>query len=77
MRVSFKDQVRSNIVAIISLLLAILGLSYNTWRNEITEHNRNVRQAGVGKGASGRGPCHDHAIARPRVSNFSGRDLGR
>jgi hypothetical protein len=46
MLASFKDQVRRNIVAIISLTLAILSLSYNTWRNELTEHNRNVRQAG-------------------------------
>jgi hypothetical protein len=46
MLASFKDQVRRNIVAIISLVLAILSLSYNTWRNELTEHNRNVRQAG-------------------------------
>lgn len=46
MLASFRDQVRRNMVAIISLVLAILSLSYNTWRNEITEHNRNVRQAG-------------------------------
>jgi hypothetical protein len=43
---SFKEQVRRNLVAIISLVLALLSLSYNTWRNELTEHNRNVRQAG-------------------------------
>lgn len=43
---SFREQVRRNLVAIISLALAILSLSYNTWRNELTEHNRNVRQAG-------------------------------
>jgi hypothetical protein len=46
MLASFKQQVRRNIVAIISLVLAILSLSYNTWRNELTEHNRNVRAAG-------------------------------
>jgi hypothetical protein len=43
---SLRGQVRRNLVAIISLVLAILSLSYNTWRNEVTEHNRNVRQAG-------------------------------
>jgi hypothetical protein len=46
MRASFREQVRRNLVAIISLALAILSLSYNTWRNELTEHNRNIRQAG-------------------------------
>lgn len=46
MLASLKDQARRNIVAIISLVFAILSLSYNTWRNELTEHNRNVRQAG-------------------------------
>jgi len=43
---SFRQQVRRNLVAIISLVLALLSLSYNTWRNEATEHNRNIRQAG-------------------------------
>lgn len=43
---SIREQIRRNLVAIISLVLAILSLSYNTWRNEVTEHNRNVRQAG-------------------------------
>lgn len=43
---SIKKQVRRNLVAIVSLALAILSLSYNTWRNELTEHNRNVREAG-------------------------------
>lgn len=43
---SWQEQVRRNIVAIISLVLAILSLSYNTWRNERTEYNRNIRQAG-------------------------------
>jgi hypothetical protein len=38
-------QIRVNAVAIISLVVAIAGLSYNTWRNERTEYNRNVRVA--------------------------------
>lgn len=42
----FMNQVRRNLVAIISLVVAISGLSYNTWRNEVSEANRNVRHAG-------------------------------
>ena len=36
--------VKRNLVAIISLVVALTGLSYNTWRNEATEAHRNVRQ---------------------------------
>ncbi|WP_339769107.1 hypothetical protein [uncultured Paraglaciecola sp.] len=43
---SFLKQVRRNIVALISLTVAVTSLSYSTWRNEATEHNRNQRQAG-------------------------------
>jgi hypothetical protein len=32
-------------VALVSLTVALLGLAYNTWRNETTESHRNVRQA--------------------------------
>jgi hypothetical protein len=32
-------------VALVSLMVALLGLGYNTWRNETTETHRNVRQA--------------------------------
>lgn len=39
-------QLRRHSVAIISLVVAVSGLSYNTWRNEQTETNRNVRSAG-------------------------------
>jgi hypothetical protein len=39
------QQVRSNAVALISLAVALTALGYNTWRNERTEHNRNVRVA--------------------------------
>ena len=35
---------KRNVVAIISLAVALTGLSYNTWRNETTEAHRNVRQ---------------------------------
>jgi hypothetical protein len=38
-------QIHRNAVAIISLVVAVSGLSYNTWRNEKTEDNRNQRVA--------------------------------
>jgi hypothetical protein len=41
-----REQLRSNLVAIISLVIALSALGYNTWRNERTEHNRNIRAAG-------------------------------
>ncbi|MEM1176364.1 MAG: hypothetical protein AAGA33_00745 [Pseudomonadota bacterium] len=37
------DQVRRNLVALISLVIAITSLGYNTWRNEVSEHNRTQR----------------------------------
>lgn len=40
------EQLRNNTVAIISLVVAVSSLSYNTWRNEQTEYNRNVRHGG-------------------------------
>lgn len=45
-RDSIREQVRRNSVALISLVVALTSLGYNTWRNERTESNRNVRQAG-------------------------------
>ena len=41
--VRFKEQVQRNAVAIISLVVAITSLGYNTWRNEASEGNRNQR----------------------------------
>ena len=41
----FKDQVQRNLVALISLFIAVTSLSYNTWRNEKSEYNRNQREA--------------------------------
>ncbi len=32
-------------MALISLAVAVSSLGYNTWRNERTEHNRNIRTA--------------------------------
>lgn len=40
------DQLKRNQLAIISLVVALMALSYNTWRNELTESNRTTRQAG-------------------------------
>jgi hypothetical protein len=45
MATSIREQLRNNAVALISLAVAISSLAYNTWRNERTEHNRNVRTA--------------------------------
>jgi hypothetical protein len=42
---TFLEQVRRNSVALISLVVAVTSLSYNTWRNEATEENRNLRFA--------------------------------
>lgn len=44
-RKRFWDQVNNNLVALISLVLAITSLGYNTWRNETTEVQRNWRDA--------------------------------
>lgn len=41
----FLDQLKRHSVALISLVVAISSLAYNTWRNEQTESNRNVRVA--------------------------------
>ena len=45
MMTSIRQQLRNNAVALISLVVAISSLGYNTWRNERTEHNRNLRTA--------------------------------
>jgi hypothetical protein len=42
---TIRQQLRNNLVALISLVVALGSLGYNTWRNERTEHNRNVRTA--------------------------------
>jgi hypothetical protein len=43
--ITIMSQIKNNLVAIISLIIAITALSYNTWRNERTEKNRNTRTA--------------------------------
>ena len=40
------EELRRQSLAIVSLLVALAALGYNTWRNELTETNRNVRRAG-------------------------------
>ncbi|GAC1457142.1 MAG: hypothetical protein PVSMB6_15460 [Steroidobacteraceae bacterium] len=42
---TLRQQLRNNAVALISLVVALGSLGYNTWRNERTEHNRNTRTA--------------------------------
>lgn len=42
---SIWNQLRRNAVALISLVVALSALGYNTWRNEKSEENRNHRQA--------------------------------
>ncbi|WP_043872956.1 hypothetical protein [Legionella massiliensis] len=42
---SIWSQIHNNLIALISLTVAISALSYNTWRNETTEKNRNIRPA--------------------------------
>ncbi len=44
---SFKEQVRRNLVALISLVVAITSLGYNTWRNEQSEYNRTQRLVAI------------------------------
>ncbi len=42
---SIGQQIQRNLLAIISLVVAVSALSYNTWRNETSEENRNIRVA--------------------------------
>ncbi len=41
------EQLRRNRVALISLVVAIISLSYNTWRNEASEDNRTQRLVSI------------------------------
>jgi hypothetical protein len=43
--ISIRKQIHNNAVALISLFIAVGSLGYNTWRNETTEEQRNVRHA--------------------------------
>jgi len=42
---TFQEQIRANSVALITLSVAFIALSYTAWRNEKTESQRNIRQA--------------------------------
>ena len=42
---SIRAQIHRHAVALISLSIALSALGYNTWRNETTEYQRNVRHA--------------------------------
>lgn len=43
--ITFPDQIKNNLIAIVSLIIAITALTYNTWREEETEKNRTTRLA--------------------------------
>lgn len=43
---NIKAQLQRNSVAFVSLFIAVTGLLYNTWRNETSEYQRNIREAG-------------------------------
>ena len=42
---TIRAQIHRNAVALISLVIAVGSLGYNTWRNETTEEQRNIRHA--------------------------------
>ncbi|MBT8062926.1 MAG: hypothetical protein HKO64_03770 [Xanthomonadales bacterium] len=42
---TIREQIHRNAVALISLVIAVGSLAYNTWRNETTEAQRNTRHA--------------------------------
>jgi hypothetical protein len=42
---AMRGQLRNNALALISLSVALFSVSHNTWRNERSEYNRNVRAA--------------------------------
>jgi len=46
MKINLSQQIRQNFLAIFSIAIAISALSYNSWRNERSEANRNIRAAG-------------------------------
>lgn len=45
MNISIRKQIHNNAVALISIFIAVSSLAYNTWRNETTEGQRNIRHA--------------------------------
>ena len=45
-RISIRRQISNNLVAILSMIVAVSSLLYSAWRHEVTEDQRTVRQAG-------------------------------
>ncbi len=43
---NLRSQLKTNALALLSLCVALYAISYNTWRNEVTEYNRNIRFSG-------------------------------
>ncbi|MDA3933095.1 MAG: hypothetical protein PF630_02010 [Gammaproteobacteria bacterium] len=46
LKLGFWRQVYRYRLSLLSLLVALTSLGYNTWRNEATEDHRNIREAG-------------------------------
>lgn len=42
---TIRQQIQNNLVALISIFIAVSSLGYNTWRNEKSEEQRNIRHA--------------------------------
>ncbi len=42
---TIRKHIHTNAVALISLFIAVSSLAYNTWRNETSEEQRNIRHA--------------------------------
>jgi len=42
----YPPAVRNNLIAILSMIVAVSSLLYSAWRHEVTEDQRTVRQAG-------------------------------
>lgn len=45
-RIRVRQQIANNLIAIISMIVAVSSLLYSAWRHEVTEDQRTVRQAG-------------------------------
>ncbi|MDT8319921.1 MAG: hypothetical protein RQ826_05280 [Xanthomonadales bacterium] len=43
--IPIRKQIRNHSVALVSIFIAVTSLAYNTWRNETTEHQRNIRHS--------------------------------
>jgi len=68
-RAQILAQIRANIVAIMSMIVALTGIAYNTWRNEKTEINHSVRIAAFET------LRRDGKIGSYGVSNFDADDM--